>query len=65
MAERIQKRKKKPKRIEEEPQDSGTINHEKISKVSQDMDEILDEIDKVLEENAEEFVNSYRQYGGE
>jgi ubiquitin-like protein Pup len=29
------------------------------------MDEILDEIDSVLEENAEEFVKSYVQKGGE
>ncbi len=28
------------------------------------MDEILDEIDAVLEENAEEFVKSYVQKGG-
>ncbi len=30
-----------------------------------EMDEILDEIDSVLEENAEEFVKSYVQKGGE
>ncbi len=30
-----------------------------------DMDALLDEIDDVLEENAEEFVNSYIQKGGE
>ena len=29
------------------------------------MDEILDEIDSVLEQNAEEFVKSYVQKGGE
>ena len=29
------------------------------------MDEILDEIDAVLEENAEEFVKSYVQKGGQ
>jgi ubiquitin-like protein Pup len=29
------------------------------------MDEILDEIDQVLEENAEEFVKSYVQKGGQ
>ena len=29
------------------------------------MDEILDEIDSVLEENAEEFVKTYVQKGGE
>jgi len=30
-----------------------------------DIDALLDEIDGVLEENAEEFVNSYRQKGGQ
>jgi len=29
------------------------------------MDDILDEIDEVLEENAEAFVNNYVQKGGE
>jgi len=30
-----------------------------------DIDDILDEIDEVLEENAEEFVRSYVQKGGQ
>lgn len=30
-----------------------------------DTDDILDEIDEVLEENAEEFVRSYVQKGGQ
>ena len=29
------------------------------------LDELLDEIDQVLEENAEEFVKNYIQKGGE
>jgi ubiquitin-like protein Pup len=29
------------------------------------MDDLLDEIDEVLESNAEEFVKSYIQKGGE
>ena len=33
--------------------------------LKEEMDEILDEIDSVLEENAEEFVKSYVQKGGE
>jgi ubiquitin-like protein Pup len=37
----------------------------KAEKLKEDMDEILDEIDSVLEENAEEFVKSYVQKGGE
>jgi prokaryotic ubiquitin-like protein Pup len=36
----------------------------KGEKLKEEMGEILDEIDSVLEENAEEFVNSYIQKGG-
>lgn len=36
--------------------------HEKIS---EDVDDLLDEIDSVLEENAEEFVRGYVQKGGQ
>ena len=34
-------------------------------KLAQEMDAILDEIDSVLEENAQEFVEGYVQKGGE
>jgi prokaryotic ubiquitin-like protein Pup len=37
----------------------------KGEKLKGEMDDILDEIDSVLEENAEEFVKSYVQKGGE
>ena len=30
-----------------------------------DLDDLLDEIDEVLEENAEEFVRNYVQKGGQ
>lgn len=33
--------------------------------VSEKIDDLLDEIDTVLEENAEEFVKNYVQKGGE
>lgn len=33
--------------------------------VKEEIDELLDEIDQVLEENAEEFVKNYVQRGGE
>ena len=35
------------------------------STLADEIDDILDEIDAVLEENAEEFVKSYIQKGGE
>jgi ubiquitin-like protein Pup len=38
---------------------------ERQEKLNEDVDAILDEIDEVLEENAEEFVRSYIQKGGE
>ncbi len=38
---------------------------EKGKKLKEDMDALMDEIDDVLEENAEEFVRNYVQQGGE
>ena len=37
----------------------------KGEKLKDDMDALVDEIDDVLEENAEEFVKNYVQRGGE
>jgi ubiquitin-like protein Pup len=37
----------------------------KAAELKGEMDDLLDEIDSVLEENAEEFVKSYVQKGGE
>lgn len=34
-------------------------------KLKEDMDKVMDEIDDVLEENAEEFIKNYVQKGGE
>ena len=49
-----------------EQDDAGQVQSaEKTEKLKDDMDEILDEIDSVLEENAEEFIKSYVQKGGE
>jgi ubiquitin-like protein Pup len=38
---------------------------ERREKLGEDVDTILDEIDDVLEENAEDFVRAYVQKGGE
>lgn len=38
---------------------------ERSGKLDDDVDSILDEIDGVLEENAEEFVRSFVQKGGQ
>jgi prokaryotic ubiquitin-like protein Pup len=47
-------------------EDAGQVaSTSKGEKLKGEMDDILDEIDSVLEENAEEFVKSYVQKGGE
>jgi ubiquitin-like protein Pup len=38
---------------------------ERHEQLTEDVDDLLDEIDSVLEENAEEFVRGYVQKGGE
>lgn len=38
---------------------------ERQEKLTDDVDSLLDDIDEALEENAEEFVRSYVQKGGE
>jgi len=43
-------------------ENSQSVN---TSKLSGDLDDLLDEIDQVLESNAEEFVKSYVQKGGQ
>jgi ubiquitin-like protein Pup len=49
---------------EDAPQSAADVK-ERQEKLADDVDAILDEIDEVLEENAEEFVRSYVQKGGE
>lgn len=38
---------------------------ERVGRLTDDVDSLLDEIDDVLEDNAEDFVRSYVQKGGE
>lgn len=38
---------------------------ERVGKLTEDIDALLDEIDETLEENAEEFVRGFIQKGGE
>jgi prokaryotic ubiquitin-like protein Pup len=55
----------------EEDQDAGPAPEvnpevaERQEKLTEDVDDLLDEIDSVLEENAEEFVRGYVQKGGQ
>ncbi|WP_086825147.1 MULTISPECIES: ubiquitin-like protein Pup [Allokutzneria] len=45
--------------------DAAAAGQERREKMGEDVDSILDEIDDVLEENAEDFVRAYVQKGGE
>ena len=51
--------------VEETEAQGGDDVRERHERLSEDVDAILDEIDEVLEENAEEFVRSYVQKGGQ
>jgi ubiquitin-like protein Pup len=64
MAEREQKRKTAPSRQEEEVDEIPAVS-ESGEKIKAEMDDLLDEIDEVLETNAEDFVKSYVQKGGQ
>jgi ubiquitin-like protein Pup len=47
-----------------EPEPAGAVAERK-EKLDDDVDAILDEIDEVLESNAEEFVRGFVQKGGQ
>lgn len=47
-----------------EEQDTADVTERK-ERLDEDVDAILDEIDEVLEENAEDFVRSFVQKGGQ
>lgn len=64
MAERELKKKAAPTRSDEVVED-GPARSESAEKIKAELDELLDEIDEVLETNAEDFVKSYIQKGGE
>ncbi|MDZ7676455.1 MAG: ubiquitin-like protein Pup [Acidimicrobiales bacterium] len=66
MAEREQKKKSTPTREEEEEVvDDVPATSESGEKIKAELDDLLDEIDDVLEQNAEDFVKSYIQKGGQ
>ncbi len=64
MAEREQKKKSAPQR-EDEVTEEVPAASETGEKLKTDLDDLLDEIDEVLETNAEDFVKSYIQKGGQ
>jgi ubiquitin-like protein Pup len=65
MAEREQVRKQSAERVEEEDVEETPGRSETGEKLKAELDDLLDEIDDVLETNAEDFVKSYIQKGGE
>jgi ubiquitin-like protein Pup len=67
MAKEREQQKKAPKKTSEEAaaaQASPEVQ-KKGQELKEDMDRLLDEIDSVLEENAEEFIKNYVQKGGQ
>ena len=65
MAERERRRKSAPARESEEVEDIAPPSSEQGEKIKAELDELLDEIDEVLEDNAEDFVRAYVQKGGQ
>jgi ubiquitin-like protein Pup len=68
MAEQEQKRKGSGTRsteTEAEVEEAAPASSERGEKIKADLDDLLDEIDEVLEDNAEEFVRNYVQKGGQ
>jgi prokaryotic ubiquitin-like protein Pup len=64
MPERERKQKPAPKERTEEAEDLPAPAKQ-AEKLKEELDDLLDEIDTVLEDNAEDFVRNYVQKGGE
>ena len=64
VAEREQIRKPTPTEREEAVEETPAAS-ERGEEIKAELDDLLDEIDDVLETNAEDFVKSYIQKGGE
>lgn len=62
MQERVKRNGSEDREVEAERVDSDTS---KGAQLKSELDDLLDDIDQVLEENAEEFVKNYVQKGGE
>lgn len=64
MAERTQKQRTAPTREDEQVEEAPAAAASG-DKLKAEMDDLLDDIDEVLETNAEDFVKSYVQKGGQ
>lgn len=56
---------RKAEEVEETEVEAASDVQERVGKLTDDVDALLDEIDDVLEEDAEAFVRSYVQKGGQ
>ena len=56
---------KRSEEVEEVEAESTSDVQERVGKLTDDVDALLDDIDEALEENAEDFVRSFVQKGGE
>ena len=69
MAEQEQKKKgsgtTRTTETETEVAEATPATSERGEKIKAELDDLLDEIDEVLEDNAEEFVRNYVQKGGQ
>jgi len=65
MAEREQKQRPTSDRETDVAEEDAPQSTERGEKLKADLDDLLDEIDEVLEDNAEEFVRNYVQKGGQ
>ncbi|MBO58863.1 MAG: ubiquitin-like protein Pup [Acidimicrobiaceae bacterium] len=64
MAEKEQKTQKKIEK-NTEVEELNQVDSSRNNELTAELDGLLDEIDEVLETNAEEFVKNYVQKGGE
>jgi prokaryotic ubiquitin-like protein Pup len=65
MPEREQKKRSAPKERGTETEEVDAAPSKQGEALKEELDDLLDEIDSVLESNAEDFVRSYVQKGGE
>ena len=65
MAEREQKQRSTTRDEEAVEVEEAPASSESGEKLKAELDDLLDEIDGVLETNAEDFVKSYIQKGGQ
>ena len=65
MQERIRQQKSNSTESTAPIENESTSTSDSAEKLKADIDDLLDEIDEVLESNAEEFVKNYVQKGGQ